>query len=438
MGRRKLTDAEKMERLNARKELKNTKNTVKPDNDGVMFSKIKTETTGLVTLSKRGRKSKNKTSDDINENTDSSTKNFYDDIITNKNIVVQQNGNVQISVHKNTDLSTTNVEITINKSNLPWIEKYRPKSFDDIILDPILKNKLANLVSMNMLSNLIITGTSGTGKTSTTLCLAKMILGNKYNEYILELNASDNRGLEIINNSVIYFCKKKVNLENGLKKIVIFDEADNLTNKAQNVLVNMMEEFKQTTIFCFTCNDSSKLIESIQSRCLILNYRPINEVNIRKRLIYICQKENVNYDDKGLESLIFISQGDIRQAINNLEATYNSYDIITEENVYKLCYQPHPNALIQMIQKCVNKNLKDAILKYNELKEQGYCNSDILQTTINALKLITIDEHIRISFIKILSDTYLNVNDGVDTNLQMYSCISTMITYMLEYQSLTI
>jgi replication factor C subunit 2/4 len=436
MGRRKLTVAEKNDRIIQKKELKNTKNTVKPENDGVMFSKIITVTTGLVTKQKRGRKTKSKIVEDSNENTESLSQNFFDDIVTSK--MIPFSGNSHISVYKNTEISTSEVEITINKSNLPWIEKYRPKTFDDIILDPVLKNKLMNLVSMNMLSNIIITGTSGTGKTSTTLCLARMILGNKYNEYILELNASDNRGLEIINNSVIYFCKKKVSLENGLKKIVIFDEADNLTSKAQNVLVNMMEEFKQTTIFCFTCNDSSKLIESIQSRCLILNYRPINEVNIRKRLLYICQKENVKYDEKGIESLIFISQGDIRQAINNLEATHNSYEIITEKNVYKLCYQPHPTVLIQMIQKCVNKNLKDAIEKYNDLKDQGYCNSDILQTTINALKLITIDEHIRINFIKILSDTYLNVNDGIDTNLQMYCCISNMITYMLEYQTLSV
>jgi replication factor C subunit 2/4 len=428
MGRHKLSPAEKLERLNARKELKLAKNAIKQENDGLLLSQIVTETSGVIAKSKRGRKTKSKTACNNNssDNQDTQTNDFFQSI----------SNTGQISVYKNNNISSNEITVEIIKNTLPWTEKYRPKTFDDIILEKSVKNKLLNLSESGMLTNLIISGTSGTGKTTTTLCLARLLLGNRYNEYILELNASDNRGLEIINNSVIHFCKKKINMELGIKKMVIFDEADNLTNKAQNVLANMMEEFKQTTIFCFTCNDSSKLIESIQSRCLILNYRPINNDMIKQRLLHICANENINYDEYGLNAIMFIAQGDVRQAINNLEAIHNSYDMVNEENVYKLCYQPHPNTMIMMIQSCVNRNLASSIQKYNELKDLGYCNSDILQTMINVLKLISIDEHIRINYIKILSDTYLNVNDGVDTNLQMYSCISKMIKYMYDVKEL--
>ena len=418
MGRKKLTLAEKKQRSDERNELKNQKKLIKQSNDGLLFSQITTEVSGIVTKSKRGRKTKTKISGLNNNNIDIAN-DFFQEL----------NLSGHITVYK-TNLSS-NDTLVETKNNLPWIEKYRPKTFDDIILDESIKNKLINSMDNSMLTNLIITGTSGTGKTSTTLCLARLLFGNKYNEYILELNASDNRGLEIINNSVIHFCKKKINV--GLedkKKMVIFDEADNLTNKAQNVLANMMEEFKRTTIFCFTCNDSSKLIESIQTRCLLLNYRPINNDMIKQRLLHICAIENVNYDDLGLNALTFISNGDIRQAINNLEAIHNSYDMVTEENIYKLCYQPHPKTMIEIIQFCVNKNISMAILKYNDLKENGYCNSDILLTMINVLKSITIPEQIRIEYIKILSDSYLNVNEGIDTSLQMYSCISKMIKFM--------
>jgi len=449
MGRRKLDEHEKVARLNARKELKQTKNSlVKEDNISIL-SEIKTEVDGeIMAKLKRGRKSKAKSTDqfanDELANNDSNVDFFSS--MTKKDDV---NSNITVSIYP----SLKPEEKIIN--NLPWIEKYRPNKIEDIILDDCLRNKLKNLVNINdlydasnsneisCLPNLIITGSPGTGKTSTMFCIAKQILGNKYGEALLELNASDNRGLEIINNSIIHFCKKKINGildgsndNNNIKKIIIFDEADNITRKAQNVLANMMEEYGESTRFCFTCNDSSKIIESIQSRCLILHYRPMNRDNIKKRLDMICQTEKVNYDEKGLEAIIFISQGDIRQAINNLEATYNSYNMITEENVYKLCYQPHPNTIINLIQKCASRNLIQAIEKHEELKEQGYCNSDILQTMSNVLKLINIDEHIRINFIKIISDTYLNVSEGVDTSLQMYSCISKMIAYINIFKNM--
>jgi len=402
---------------------------------------------------KRGRKAKSKSSDNIDDLLVNKTvktnepKKDIDDNSLNLSLNDQEYNfykselkndsyDTNISVHKCILKEEDKIKKQL-KNNIPWIEKYRPKNVNDIILDDCLKFKIDNLIDMNILPNIIITGSAGTGKTSTIFCLAKQMLGSNYKEALLELNASDNRGLEIINNSIIHFCKKKINgvLDgsediNKMKKIIIFDEADNLTKKAQNVLANLMEEYGNTTRFCFTCNDSSKIIESIQSRCLILYYRPMCKENIKKRLEIICNIEKVNYEISGLEAIIFISQGDIRQAINNLEATYNSYNIITEQNVHKLCYQPHPNTIIALIQKCVNKNLNVAIQKYDELKEQGYCNSDILQTMINVLKLIDIDERIRINFIEIISEIFLNVSDGIDTSLQMYSCICKMIKFI--------
>ena len=466
MGRRKLDEHEKIARLNARKELKNTKNNTIQDADNVLLSEMKTEVDGVLSKLKRGRKAKTTemnfdrpTEDDNITQYDNSlfseksqgSKNNISRLQDDKEPIDFFSMNVKNSTKKDKDngvnismawFPNNETLVSKQKNNLPWIEKYRPSSVEDIILDDCLRVKLNNLISINSLPNLIITGSPGTGKTSTMFCLAKKILGSNYDEALLELNASDNRGLEIINNSIIHFCKKKINgiLDGSAdnlssKKIIIFDEADNLTRKAQNVLANMMEEYCNTTKFCFTCNDSSKIIESIQSRCLILHYRPMNRLNIKNRLEVICKTENVKYDEKGLESIIFISQGDIRQAINNLEATHNSYNFISEDNVYKLCYQPHPNTIINLIQKCASRNLIQGIAKYEDLKDQGYCNSDILQTMINVLKLITIDEHIRINFIKILSDIYLNVSEGTDTNLQMYSCISKMITYMHTYKT---
>jgi len=316
------------------------------------------------------------------------------------------------------------------KKYIPFIEKYRPKNFDDLILPLQMQHKIANIIETKILPNIIITGSPGTGKTSTMLCLAKKILGKNYKDLLLELNASNNRTLDFINSTVAYFCKKKLSSGTLDQKLIIFDEADNITKKAQNLLANLMEEYAHNTRFAFTCNESNKIIESIHSRCMILRYIPMTADNIKQRLKYICNQENIIYDENGINALNSISQGDIRQAINNLEATYHGYKTITEDNVFKLCYHPHPKIVVEIIKECVDSNLLKAIEYIYELKKSGYCINDILLTLINNLKEISIDEDIRINFIKIISDSYIEVSDGVDSNLQLIACICRMIKYI--------
>lgn len=313
---------------------------------------------------------------------------------------------------------------------MPFIEKYRPKTLEDLILPLTTRYKIANMIELNTLPNIIITGSPGTGKTSTIICLAKRILGENYNSSSLELNASNNRTLDYINTTISYFCKRKISLDGHKQKIIIFDEADNITKKAQNALVSLMEEYSHNTCFAFTCNESNKIIESIQSRCVILRYKSMTSENIINRLKYICSKEHIQYDNEGIDAINFISQGDVRQAINNLEATYNGYQTITKENVYKLCYHPHPETILQIIKKCVEMDLLKCINYIHDLKNAGYCINDILLTMFNVLKEIHIDEDIRINFFKIISETYVNISDGIDSNLQLYACVSKMIKYI--------
>lgn len=330
------------------------------------------------------------------------------------------------------DIPTRKVKISNSKKYIPFIEKYRPQKIDDLILPIPMQYKISNIIESKMLPNIIITGSPGTGKTSTILCIAKQILGKNYKDMLLELNASNNRTLDFINTTVTYFCKKKLSTDTNHQKIIIFDEADNITKKAQNLLANLMEEHSHNTRFAFTCNESSKIIEAIQSRCMILRYIPMTSDNIRKRLTMICQKENISYDESGINALIFISQGDIRQAINNLEATYHGYKNITEDNVYKLCFHPHPKIIVEIIKECVSMNLIKGIEYIHELKNCGYCTNDILLTMLNSLREIKIDDDIRINFMKIISDCYINVSDGIDTNLQLYGCLSRMVRYIYD------
>jgi replication factor C subunit 2/4 len=190
-----------------------------------------------------------------------------------------------VSLSNSTKKLANNNKINTLNIKTPWVEKYRPKSSDDILLDPFIKTKINNIVKEKSIPNMIITGEPGTGKTSTIICLAEEIYGSKnLNENVLELNASDDRGLSIINNTILPFCKKKTNKD--LHKLVILDEADSITTKAQNLLSNIIAEYRKNTRFVFICNDCSQITESIQSRCMIIKYPKIKtRINLGRILI---------------------------------------------------------------------------------------------------------------------------------------------------------
>lgn len=247
----------------------------------------------------------------------------------------------------------------------------------------------------------------------------------------MELNASDNRGLEIINNSIIYFCKKKLNDDENrpIIKLVIMDEADNITKKAQNMISNFMEEYSNNTNFIFTCNDSSKLIESIQSRCFIMYFPHVKTDYIVQCLQRMGEREGVRYDADALELLARNANGDMRQAISNMEMIFfgRNKSPITLETVQLLSHQPKSSKLLDLIKSCAQRNLRSAIQIINELKSEGYCGSDILLNINNTINNININEDIRLKYIKHLSKAYIDVSDGIDSNLQLYGCLSHFV-----------
>ena len=320
-------------------------------------------------------------------------------------------------------------KIKTDKNFLPLIDKYRPKKFRNIILNDLIKSKISAIIDMKIMPNMIIVGPPGTGKTSLVTIMAKNMLGDKYSEGVLSLNASDNRGLDILNNTIIYFCKKKLIDSDGnpIPKIIIMDEADNITNKAQNMIANMIEEYSKHTRFAFTCNESSKLIESIQSRCLVIYISPLKNQIVSNHLEKLCLEENINYDKDGLELIAKDCKGDLRASINLLDAISNGFNYVNCENIIKLSYQPNPAKILNLIQECAERNIIKATDVLHGLKSEGYCGTDILLAMINVLKEVSIDEDMRLKYINVISEYYTKVSDGLDTNLQLYGCISKMI-----------
>jgi replication factor C subunit 2/4 len=196
-----------------------------------------------------------------------------------------------------------------DKFEVPWVEKYRPQFLSEIVGNSEAVDRLNAIAEIGNVPNIILAGPPGIGKTTSILCLGRQLLGAAYKDAVLELNASDARGIDVVRNKIKMFAQKKVTLPPGKHKIIILDEADSMTGAAQQALRRTMEIYSQTTRFALACNNSTKIIEPIQSRCAVLRYTRLLDEELLSRLLEVCTAENVPYELGGLEAIIFTAEG---------------------------------------------------------------------------------------------------------------------------------
>jgi len=314
--------------------------------------------------------------------------------------------------------------------DLPWVEKYRPQLIADIVGNEETVSRLQVIAEEGNMPNIIISGPPGTGKTTSILCLARALIGDSYKEAVLELNASDDRGIDVVRNKIKMFAHKRVTLPPSRHKIVILDEADNMTEGAQQALRRLMEQNSATTRFALACNQSTKIIEPIQSRCAILRYTKLSEAQILRRLQQVVAAENVVCSDDGLEAILFTAEGDMRQALNNLQATYAGFKMVSAENVFKVCDQPHPLILRSIVESCVARNFSQAHPQLLALHRQGYSYVDIISTLFRVVRQFQMEEYLKLEYIREIATTHVRIVNGVGSLLQLSALLARLC--MLE------
>ncbi|KAJ2800933.1 replication factor C subunit 4 [Coemansia helicoidea] len=316
--------------------------------------------------------------------------------------------------------STSSTAASTN--TLPWcrVEKYRPTVLTDVVGNQETVERLNVIAGSGNMPNVILAGSPGIGKTTSILCLAHALLGPAYKEAVLELNASDDRGIDVVRNRIKTFAQKKVNLPPGRHKIIILDEADSMTPGAQQALRRTMEIYSGTTRFALACNLSSKIIEPIQSRCAILRFGTLQNDQVLRRLVEVCRAEGVQYTPEGLEAVAFSADGDMRQAINNLQSTASGFGLVTPDNVFRVCDQPHPVVIQKMLASCCAGSVDEAVACISHLWTQGYSAVDIITSIFRVVKTFgDLDEDRRLQFIREIGTTHMRIVDGLQTLVQL-------------------
>lgn len=314
---------------------------------------------------------------------------------------------------------------------LPWVEKYRPHKLNDIVGNEETIERLKMIVQDGNMPHMIISGLPGIGKTTSIHCLALELLGPElYQVATLELNASDDRGIDVVRNKIKQFAQTKILLPQGRHKIVILDEADSMTPGAQQALRRTMEIYSNTTRFAFACNQSLKIIEPLQSRCAILRYNKLADSQVLSRLLEVAKFEDVQYNTEGLQALIFTAEGDMRQAINNLQSTVAGFGFVNDINVFKIVDQPHPLVIQRILRSCViDKQIDLAIELLDELWYKGYSAIDIVTLSFKVAKTLPgIGELQRLELIKEIGFVHMRVLEGVSTYLQLVGLLAKIST----------
>lgn len=307
-----------------------------------------------------------------------------------------------------------------------WTEKYRPKVFDEIIGQEDIVRTVKAMVESGNIPHMLFAGPAGVGKTTLALVVARALYGGNWRDNTLELNASDERGIDVIRHKVKDFARTKP-IGGAPFKLVILDEADALTSEAQQALRRIMENFSSTCRFILICNYSSKIIDPIQSRTAVFRFRPLPKESVLERLKFIAESEGLKIDDKALEAIFDISEGDMRRAINTLQACAAVSKEITKDLVYTVSSVAKPEELKEILNKALagdflkaREMLADVMLKY------GLSGEDVIKQIQRVVIGLDVDDETKVKMIDQIGEIEYRLTQGSDPFIQLDALLAQL------------
>ncbi|GAB4844153.1 Subunit of heteropentameric Replication factor C (RF-C) [Ancistrocladus abbreviatus] len=310
----------------------------------------------------------------------------------------------------------------------PWVEKYRPHSLADVAAHRDIVDTIDRLTSENRLPHLLLYGPPGTGKTSTILAVARKLYGNQFHNMILELNASDDRGIDVVRQQIQDFASTQ-SFSFGTKshvKLVLLDEADAMTKDAQFALRRVIEKYTKNTRFSLICNHVNKIIPALQSRCTRFRFAPLDSVHVTERLKHVIEAERLDVTESSITALVRLSNGDMRKALNILQSTHMASQQITEEAVYLCTGNPLPKDIEQISYWLLNESFATSFARISEMKtRKGLALVDIIREVTMFVFKIKMPSDIRVQLINDLADIEYRLTFGCNDKLQLGSLLAS-------------
>lgn len=311
--------------------------------------------------------------------------------------------------------------------NQIWVDKYRPKFFNEIIGQEYFVKRIKAFVESKSLPHLLFAGPPGTGKTTTALVIARELYGeNGVKGNFLELNASDDRGIDVIRNQIKEFAKLK-SLADVPYKIVVLDEADSLTREAQQALRRTMEKYSSTCRFILACNEISKLIDPIQSRCVIFKFKALNETALLSLLDKVEKEEKIQIDKDAKKLLVEISGGDVRKLLNTLQAASSVTNKVNTSLINEILDFVDPKEVTSMIQSAMDGDFfkaRDYMIKLKSIK--GLSALEILKEVYRQVLKLDIDAKMKVKLIDRIATVEFRIVEGSDEDLQLEALLAMM------------
>ncbi len=305
-----------------------------------------------------------------------------------------------------------------------WIEKYRPSNLSEVVGQNPVTSRLKNYVKERSMPHLLFAGPAGTGKTTSALALAQELFGELWKHNLHELNASDERGIDVVRGKIKEFARTAPLGEDGFK-IIFLDEADALTGAAQAALRRTMEKYARTCRFVMSCNYSSKIIEPIQSRCAVFRFRPIKAEDVERYLKFVSVKEELKVDKEAYESLTYLAQGDLRRAINGLQMAAAANVDITADVVYQAVAAARPEEVREALEMALDNNFGGARERLDTLQiTYGLAGEDVLRQMHRSVRDLEIPDIIKVQLIEKLAEADFRLSEGANARIQIEAVIA--------------
>ena len=308
-----------------------------------------------------------------------------------------------------------------------WVEKYRPKLFDEIKGQKEIVSRIRAFVKQKNLPHMLFAGPAGIGKTSIILVAAKELYGESWRDNVLELNASDERGIDVVRNTIKDFARTK-SIGNVPFKICILDESDSLTREAQQALRRTMENFSQTCRFCLLANYSSKIIEPIQSRCTIFRFKPLEKEDIFEIIEWVAKNEKLKIEKKTQEVLFDISEGDVRKLENIMQSCAAISKEITEKIIYDISSVVEPKEIKKVLEIAIKGDfVKARDLLLDVMLKHGLSGLDIIKQIQKEVWSLDINDERKVKLVDKCGEIEFRMVEGSDEFIQLEALLANFL-----------